>query len=296
MSCRQSNCHLLSTKKALLLALVLALSSALPACQGQSAEQRRYDLKGKVLNVDKRARVVNIAHDAIPGYMEAMAMPFKLKDERALSELQPGDRIQATLVVEGDRSWLEQLVFTRETVDPSAPPTAGTPEPGPGDEVPDFSLVNQDGKRIHIHQHRGSALVLTFIYTRCPLPDYCPLMTQRFTELTQLLKERPALQERTRLLSISVDPEYDKPAVLRRYGLDAGLQDFKRWEFASGRADDVKRIATYFGLQYWREKDQIVHSLRTAVIGVDCKLVRLYRGNDWEAEDVLADLQGLTAD
>ena len=227
--------------------------------------------------------------------MDAMAMPFKLKDEWAYDEMAAGDRVQATLVVSGDRSWLEGLVFVREMPDPAAPAsTKGFVEPRPGDEVPDFALTNQDGKRIRVGQYRGGALVLTFIYTRCPLPDYCPLMTRRFTEVAALLKENPALAEKTHLLSISVDPDYDKPAVLREYGrASAGLDTFGRWEFASGGTDEVKKVATFFGMQYWEEGGQIIHSLRTAVIGPDGKLVALYRGSEWKAEEIISHLQGL---
>ena len=174
--------------------------------------------------------------------MDAMAMPFKLKDEWAYDELAAGDRVQATLVVSGDRTWLEGIVFVRESPDPATPSTRSTVEPAPGDEVPDFRLINQDGKHIRMAQYRGRALVLTFIYTRCPLPDYCPLITRRFSELMAGLNDNPQLGQKTHLLSVTVDPEYDKPAVLRDYGrASAGLEDFNRWEFASGSADEEER-------------------------------------------------------
>jgi protein SCO1/2 len=205
-----------------------------------------------------------------------------------------GDRVQATLVVSGDRTWLEGIVFVRESPDPATPSTRNTVEPAPGDEVPDFRLINQDGKQIRLGQYRGRALVLTFIYTRCPLPDYCPLITRRFSELMAGLNDNPQLGEKTHLLSVTVDPEYDKPAVLRDYGrASAGLEDFNRWEFASGSADEVRKVATFFGMQYWQEGGQIIHSLRTAVIGPDGRLVALYRGSDWKADEVINTLQSL---
>jgi protein SCO1/2 len=261
------------------------------ACRPRpSGPGQRYELKGRVVNVDKRAAMVTIAHDAIPGYMEAMTMPFKLRDDRLLSELTEGDRVQATLVVDGLRSWLDDVVRTRESVDSSNLSKADTwVEPQPGAEVPDFKLVDQTGKRLSLLQYRGRTLVLTFIYTRCPLPDYCPLITENFSQLQKLLQSDPGSSPRTRLLSITVDPEYDTPKVLRQYAA-ANSADSAQWDFATGSKDEVKQIATYFGMQYWREGDQVIHSLRTAIVAPDGKLVKLYRGNEWKADEVIEEV------
>jgi protein SCO1/2 len=283
---------------ALNLALISSLVFGSAGCRRQSpADEQRYELKGKVVSVDDRGKTVTIAHESIPGYMEAMAMPFRLKDEWAFKELAAGDRVQATLVVSGERSWLEGLVFVRESPDPVGALGSALAEPRVGDEVPDFTLVNQDGKRIRLHEYRGRALIVTFIYTRCPLPDYCPLMTQRFVQVREALKDKPSIADKTRLLSISVDPEYDKAGVLREYGrASAGLDSFVEWTFASGSAEEVRKVASYFGMQYWQEGDQIIHALRTAIIGPDGKLVACYRGSDWTAEELVDSLQTLRLD
>lgn len=288
--------RVMGPSRAVFLVMLAVLCSHFIACT--KPEQRRYEFKGKVVSVDKRGKTVTIAHEAIPDYMDAMTMAFKLKDERSFDTLQAGDRVQATLVIQGYRSWLEDLVIVRETADPSsAANPAAWVEPKPGDEVPDFQLVNQDGKRILLHQYRGRALLVTFIYTRCPLPDYCPLMTSNFAEINEAIQKDPARYPETHLLSISVDPEYDTPKILKSYGAthagDAGRATFERWEFASGTAGDVKKIAGYFGLQYFPDKDQIVHSLRTALIGPDGKLVKIYRGNEWKPSEVLGDILSL---
>src|SRR5207253_3303261 len=123
---------------------------------------KRYDLKGKVVAVEKADSTVTIAHEDIAGYMPAMTMPFKIKDNASLEILAPGDQVSATLVVDDVSSWLEDLVITKEAVvDPNARSSDGITEPKPGDEVPDFRLLNQDGERIHLAQYRGRALVLT---------------------------------------------------------------------------------------------------------------------------------------
>ena len=275
---------------AVVAALIL---SGTAACRPGGPEQR-YELKGKVIQVDKKGLTVTISHEAIRGYMDAMTMPFKLKDERLLKDLAEGDSVQATLVVAGLRSWLEDVVVTRETVDPSSLGNAGTwVEPKQGDEVPDFKLEDQNNKRISFHQYRGRVVVLTFIYTRCPLPDYCPLMTDNFAEIEKALESGPESYPNTLLLSITLDPEYDTPRVLREYAArhSAGSA---HWDFATGTKDEVKQVATYFGMQYWRDGDQVVHSLRTAIVGADGKLVKLYRGNEWKPDEILRELRNVT--
>lgn len=277
-----------------LLVMSVIVSTGPLACWTPSTGiQRRYPIKGKVVSVDKRGSTVTIAHEAIPDFMEAMTMPFTLKDERLLKDLAEGDRVQATLVVAGLRSWLEDVVVTRETVDPSNLTKAETQvEPQTGGEVPDFKLLDQNGKRFSFHQYRGQVVVLTFIYTRCPLPDYCPLMTGNFAEIEKAIKSEPGPYSKTRLLSITLDPEYDSPAVMREYAArhSAGSA---QWDFATGTKDEVKQIATYFGMQYWRDGDQVVHSLRTAIVGADGKLVQLYRGNEWKPDEILSELTNL---
>ena len=279
------------SKTVLAMLIIAVVSTALAAC-GSDADAQRYEIKGKVEHVDKRGSAVTIAHEEIKGYMPAMTMPFKLKDESLYDELEPGDQVTATLVVAGDRSWIEDVVRVRTIAEPEGVSAAAASiEPASGDRVPDFSLTNQDGKRIRVGQYRGKAVLLTFIYTRCPLPDYCPLMTERFAEIENQLKGDKSLSSKTHLLSITVDPDYDKPNVLRSYGQAVGLQSFDHWEFATGSHEEVKKAATWFGLEYWPDKDQIIHSLRTAIIAPDGKLMKLYHGSDWKTEEVIDDLK-----
>ncbi len=276
--------------------IVAAVSAIFAACgSGDDANAQRYEFKGKVEHVDKRGSAVTIAHEEIKGYMPAMTMPFKLKDESIYDELAPGDQVTATLVVAGNRTWLEDVIRARAIADPASAPPAGSAGPTPGDQVPDFPLTNQDGRRTHLAKYRGKAVLLTFIYTRCPLPDYCPLMTERFAEIEKRLKTDASLYAVTHLLSITVDPEYDKPAVLRSYGQGAGLQSFDHWEFATGSQEEVKKAATWFGLEYWTDKDQIIHSLRTAIIAPDGKLLKIYHGSEWKPEEVINELRSLPA-
>jgi len=271
---------------------------ACAACQTQKPlPEQRFEVQGKVVAVDKSEGTVTVAHEAIPGYMAAMTMAYPLKNKWAFDVLKPGQTLRATLVVASDRAWLEGIVITEQakTESTSLAESAGTPL---GQVVPDFPLTNQDGKRIHLGQYRGKALLLTFIYTRCPLPDYCPLMTHNFVKILAGIRSDKTLSPSTHLLSISVDPEHDKPGVLRAYGQEyAGdPHPFDQWDFASGTPEQVRKVAEFFGLKYWSDGGQIVHALVTALIGPDGKVEKIYRGNDWQPADVLADLRSLERD
>jgi len=273
----------------------------LPACQSRgTTAERRYELKGQVVSVDAHRGFATIAHEEIPGYMGAMTMPCPLKEQWAYRVLAAGDHVQATLVVQGNRTWLEDLVITKDspaTADAGA--TTGVPRlgPQPGDEVPNFSLVNQDQHPIRLQEYRGKVLLLTFIYTRCPLADFCPKMSGNFAALHQALRQDPRLYAGTHLLCVSFDPAFDTPAVLRSYEIKYAGSDapetFAHWEFASGTAQDVKDLAQFFGFVYAPQTDQITHSLRTVVITPEGKVFKVYRGNDWAVTDLLRDVRQL---
>lgn len=255
--------------------------------------ERRYEVKGKVVSVDRQAREIMLEHEDIPGFMKAMTMPFSVKDDWVLERAAPGDLVRATLVV-GESSHLEDVVITKGTG--SGYQGAGVRIPQAGDMVPDLSFINQDGKRLSLHDFRGKAVLLTFIYTRCPLPDYCILMSNNFEAVAKDLKKNPGAYEHTRLLSISFDPEFDNPKVLREYGTRyAGEVDpkFMHWQFVTGSTEEVKKAADFFGISYTREKDQFVHSLRTVVIGPDGKIVKVFGGNEWKPSEAVAALSDI---
>jgi protein SCO1/2 len=263
-----------------------------------SGNEKRYELTGKVESVDKVQRVVTVAHDDVKDFMPAMTMPFTLRDEWAYEVLVPGDQISATLIVDGPKVWLQDVVITKESTNSGGTGSEQVVEAKPGEEVPNFGLVNQDGKAIKLHDYRGKVLLLTFIYTRCPLPEYCTLMSDNFARIEQELNKQPEAYQRTHLLSVTIDPEYDTPAVLRSYGAahtgKYSDEKFAHWEFAGGTKDQVKGMAQYFGLRYFQDKDQIVHGLRTVIITADGKVQKTYRENQWKPEEVLQDLLALT--
>jgi protein SCO1/2 len=285
----------------LLVILGLCIVATNPGCRPRrSANEKRYELKGKIVAVNKIDRTATISHQDIVGYMPAMTMPFKIKNDADLEMLGPGDEVTGTLVVDDISSWVE-ISTIAEGGGPLSPTAVVPGEPKPGDDVPDFALTNQDGKRIHLAQYRGRALALTFIYTRCPQPDQCTLMSNNFAAIDRELQKQPEVYQKTHLLSISFDSEYDTPKVLRSYGASHterySDESFQHWEFATGSSDEVKGIAQFFGLRYYHDtesgQDQVIHSLRTAVISPEGKLLKLYRGNEWKPEEVLSDLRAL---
>lgn len=286
----------------ILIAVSIFAGATFWGCRRQASRsptEKRYDFKGKVVTVERDKHSVTIAHEDIKDYMPAMTMPFTVKDDWAFDVLVPGDHVSALYIVDGTQSWLEGLVITKESAETASPVPGQAVEAKAGDEVPNYRLLNQDGKAIRIHDYKGKWLLLTFIFTRCQDPDQCTLMSDNFATVDQKLLEQPDIYRKTHLLSISFDPEYDTPKVLRSYGASyTGRyteETFAHWEFASGSADEVKGIAQFFGLRYYKDtesgKEQVIHSLRTAVIGPDSKIVKVYRGNEWKPDEVLKDLQ-----
>ena len=291
----------------ILIAVSLFACAGLWGCNrppSRSATEKRYDLKGKVVAVENDKHLITVAHEDIKDFMPGMTMPFTVGEQAAWvfeapHEVVAGDQITATLVVDGPRAWLEDIVITKEGTETAAPVPGQVAEAKAGDEVPNYRLMNQDGKAIHIHDYKGKTLLLTFIFTRCQDPDQCTLMSSNFATIDHELEKQPEVYGKTHLLSISFDPEYDTSKVLRSYGAAyTGRytdETFAHWEFASGTTDEVKGIAQFFGLRYYKDtqsgKEQVIHSLRTVVIGPDSKIIKVYRGNDWKPDEVLKELQ-----
>lgn len=254
--------------------------------------ERRFEFTGKVVAVEPDKRQVTVSHEDIKGYMPGMTMPFTVRDQIDLREISPNDKLTATLVVDGTQTWLEDVFVTH--VSSNSVPASTAPLAKEGDEVPNFTLRNQNNREIHLRDYRGKALLLTFIYTRCPVPDYCTLMSNNFAQIDRALGQDPALYERTHLLSISIDPAYDTPEVLKSYGAAHTeryeKETFAHWEFAGGTNEQVKKMAEYFGLTYIPEKDQIIHALRTVIISPEGKVDKIYSGNDWKPDEVVEEI------
>jgi len=278
--------------KKILLLILLAVVSSLVSCNRRSGNEKRYDLKGKVVAVEPDKQRVTIAHEDVEGYMPGMTMPFTVRNESDMQMLVPNAEVTATLVVDGKHSWIENL-FVVVKQDAGTPVATAGVMAKEGDEVPNYTLVNQDSKPIHIKNYRGKALLLTFIYTRCPDPEFCTLMSDNFAQIERQLGADPELYAKTHLLSITIDPAHDEPRVLRSYGAAHTEryenETFAHWEFATG--DQVKDIAQFFGLTYFPENDQIRHGLRTVIVAPDGKVEKIYTDNQWKVDAVVDELK-----
>ncbi len=288
----------------LFLLFTVLFVSACPKSESQnqnaSVDAKRYNLKGKIVAVDKSKKKATVAHEEIPGYMQAMTMDFPIRGDWVWEDLTKDAEISAQLVVDEkskDGYWLENIaIITAPNPNNPAPPVNEN-FAQVGKEIPDFALTNQDGKRFTLKDYRGKALAITFIYARCPLPNYCILMSKNFSDLANQLKDSD-LKDKIRLLSISFDPATDTPEKLKQYGQgylgkDA-KPDFTVWQLAVGSDKEVKDTADFFGLRYEvdeKDKEQFNHSLRTAVIAPDGKVAKIFAGNEWTPNDLLKELQ-----
>jgi protein SCO1/2 len=262
----------------------------------QSAPEKHYPIQGEVISAEPAKKLITVKHGDIPGLMPAMTMTYQVAEPKQIETLQPGDKIAADLVVSDSKGRLEKIALVSKG-DGRTPPGMTQHIPEKGDTVPDFALVNQEGKIIHFSNYRGKVLLVTFIYTRCPLPDFCPRMNENFRAVQKLLQEVPGVTERAEFLSISFDPEHDTPAVLKHYASlykksAPGEKPFD-WQFAVPSAKDLPELAQFFGLVYRPEQAQIVHSLSTTVIGPDGKVEKWYSDNEWTPADAVQAISSL---
>ena len=273
-------------------------SSPQPAATVTAAPHNTLTIRGKIISTS--AGQVTLDGESVPGFMEPMVMDYKLKDPSVISELHPGDRITATVLADhGPDGYtnvrLDDIVVIAQGR-PDYKPPVQYHIPTPGDTVPDFTLLNQSGRDIHLDQFKGKVVLLTFIYTRCPLADFCPRMSHNFADIDKDLAADPALYNQTHLLSISFDPAYDTPKVLRSYGgAYTGRytnEKFTHWDFAAPSAKELPAITQFFDVGV-RPGDNrsLTHSLSTVLIGKDGKIVAWYPTNEWKPSDVLAEIR-----
>jgi protein SCO1/2 len=270
-----------------------------PGAQSASnSNYKVYKLRGKIISTDASTGNIVISHDAIPGFMDAMTMPYRVKNANLVSDLHPGDVITADLMISQTDDadvFLDHIVVVA-LAKPDYKPAAEYHVPAPGDAVPDFKLRNQDGRTIALHQFRGKELLITFIYTRCPLPNFCPRVTHEFADINRQLQSNPALYRKTHLLCVSFDPANDTPERLRAYGATYIGSDsksaFAHWDFVVPDTETLAKMARFFDVGITQEADStITHTLSTTLVGADGKVVQFYPGNDWTVDQVLADLK-----
>lgn len=274
----------------------LALAAVtLTACGRPAADVKRYELTGQVLAVHAASQELTIKHEDIAGYMPGMTMNFPVVASSLMVGREPGELITATLEVDG---LVGKLVAVSHVG--SAPLPDSTNEVAmaggildTGDPMPDAALIDQTDRRRSLAEWRGTPVLVTFIYTRCPLPNFCPLMDRHFASLQRSVAADPALAGRLRWISISFDPEYDTPAVLAAHAKAVGA-DTSTWTFLTGDRKTIDRLAAKFGVGVIRGPagtTEITHNLRTGLFAADGTLITMYPGSEWGPGTVLTDLR-----
>ena len=268
------------------------------ACSS-ATDQRTFTLQGQVLSLEPAKKLVTVKHGEIKGFMPAMTVPYDVKDEKVLDGLAPGDLIDATLVVVSNGAYLSAIKKVGQA--PIEKPPAETAAPSAssgfellrvGEAVPDAAFVDQDGKTLRFSAFKGSTVVMTFIYTRCPLPTFCPLMDRHFAAVQKALTSDPSMKG-VHLVTVSFDPVSDTPPVLKQHAKELHA-DLTRWTFLTGNRDDIDQFAARFGVSVSRamnDPQDITHNLRTALVRADGTLAKVYVGNEWTPEQILTDLR-----
>ena len=302
-------CGLFNLAAAMVLLLVVA---TMAGCRKQQAAapaiMKTFKIRGKIAATDAAAGKVTLDHEAVPGFMDAMIMPYKLADPSIMSELHPGDKITADVIVdqiapdpEGGfkNARLDNIVVIAQAK-PDYKPAVQYHVPAAGDQVPDFALLNQSGKMIRLDQFKGRVVLMTFIYTRCTLADFCPRMSRNFAEIDKALAADSELYAKTHLLSVSFDPTYDTPAVLKSYGGaytgEYTKEKFAHWDFAAPPLKELPEMTEFFDVGVMPgENKSLTHSLSTVLIGKDGKVVAWYPTNDWQPSEMVAAVRAAAA-
>lgn len=263
-----------------------------------AASITNYTVRGVVVGLDENGKSVKVKHEEIPGYMMAMTMPFEARPTNELTGLMRGDQIEFRMRVTETDGWIDQIRILGTT---KTEPTNAVndikvipdvPELKAGDLVPNYTYTNELGRVIHLADYRGQALAITFIFTRCPFPTFCPRMTEQFGKVSKLLKSAPDAPANWRLLSLSFDPDFDTPATLQAYGR-RHQYDPARWSLATGSFNQIERLTGHFGLYFGRNVSiaQQNHNLRTVVLDTRGRVHEVFIGNEWTAEELATSLR-----
>lgn len=256
-----------------------------------------FAVKGVVQELKPDGRTVVIRHEEITNYMPAMTMPFEVRHTNELAGLKPGDTVAFRMLVKEKDGWIDHV--TRIGSGPTPAPETPSRETfrrvreveplNVGDPMPDYPFTNELGQAIHLTQFKGQALAFTFIYTRCPFPNFCIRMSGNFADTQKKLEARPDAPSNWRLLSISFDPEHDTPEVLRNYGRSYKY-DSNHWSFATGALIEIDAVTEQFGLMFPREGVGFNHNLRTVVLDAQGRIQRIFTGNEWKVDDLVDEI------
>jgi protein SCO1/2 len=276
---------------AFLLSLAVVGSSVSAASSASNPNAKSYTAQGVVVQIAPDRGSVTIHHQNIPGYMMEMTMDFPVQNANELDGISHGDIITFTLVVNEKDDWVKNIHHVGGTAEitTNAMPTLHTlnSELKSGDILPDYELTAEDGKHIHFADFRGKVVAFTFFYSRCPLPDYCPRMSNNFHETRKLILATTDAPTNWQFLSISFDPDFDTPEVLSNYGGVYRGGDADHWIFASASAKTLANLAPNLDLMIMRDGENITeHGLRTVVLDAQGRIFRQLDGNKWTPREL----------
>jgi protein SCO1/2 len=255
----------------------------LGGCRGPGQE---HDVAGLVLKVDARSGIVTVSHDPISMFMDAMVMPFTAADPAELTGVRPGDRIAFRLRVQGDRSTIDRVRILSAAPAEASISTPALRSVPIGSAIPAFTLTDQHGQRVSMDALRGKVVVTGFIYTRCPLPDYCPRVMTHLSVLRDKFASR--LGTDLVLLTVTFDPKHDTPGTLKVFGEQYGA-NVPGWHLLTGTAEEIEQVCAAFGVEYYPDEGMITHTLQIAVIDREGRLAATAEGKEYSARQ-LADL------
>jgi len=282
----------------ILLAGCVAL--ALLSCGRSTNSDERadhYDTRGVVRGFSPDRSTIEIQHENIPDFMPSMTMPFVTRDPKQIADLRTGDAISFRMAVTKKDFWIENVKNIRREDVNVAEPKRTSPVSADrdarlteGDKMPPFTLTNQNGERISLDTFHGNSLVLTFVFTRCPVPNFCPRMSNNFGELQETIKSSTGTLANARLLSVTLDPAYDTPKILSDYAAFHHA-DSKIWSFATGDEKEIDSLTRAFSVYRQNEGGTISHGLATALINKEGRIDKIWRGNAWTPAEIIKEIQ-----
>jgi len=278
------------------LILTIACGKSEKANSREKAKQQAFQVKGIVVGVKPAEKTVEIKHEEIPGYMPAMTMPFEVKDSKDLAGLEPGDTVTFRMMVTETEGWIDQIKKVSGNSN-NQPPLTGpfrmVKDVAPldvGDALPEYHFTNQFNQPISTSQFKGQALAINFLFTRCPFPTFCPLTANNFALTQQKLLSMTSAPTNWHLLTISFDPEFDTPPILKAYG-ERYKYEPEHWSLVTGTLVDITAIAEQFGQTFWHdETGGISHNLRTVIVDASGRVQKIIVGNKWNSDELVEEI------
>jgi len=294
MRVRQLFISALSSGLLLLISSGVKSAGSLPPTGGETANVRMFMARGVAKELGLDGKTVVISHETISNYMAAMTMPFKVKDSKELAGLHRGDEITFRLHVADTESWVDRITrIGAVSLPPKEKPAdsqpAKMPPVRPGNPLLDYKFTNELGQAVSLNDFHGQALAITFFYTRCPLPDYCPRLSKNFQEAQQKLQSRPGAPANWHFLSISFDPEFDSPAMLKAYG-ESYRYDPTHWSFLTGPADKIGELVRQSGMTYQLDGGAFNHNFRTLIVDANGHLQMVFPTSGDLSDEIVAEI------